>query len=476
MDPLEPGDPSTIGRYRLAGRLGRGGMGEVFFGHSPGGRAVAVKVIRPELAADPQFRRRFAQEVEAARLVGGFHTAPVVDADLAADPPWLVTAYVPGPSLADVVAERGPLPGPALRILGAGLAEALEAIHAAGLVHRDLKPSNILLTDDGPRVIDFGIARAADSTALTRVGATIGTPGFMAPEHISGPGAGTAADVFALGAVLCFAAGIQPFGAGPAPALMYRIVHDDPDLRGLPEELTAVVAACLHKDPAARPAPGALLTLLGTARPDAQRLPTPVAPHLTDHREALPTTELPADPALPPAHVAFTPPGDRPARPGKMAGIAKWVASGAVVVGAAAVLGWLVAGHGSTPAARSSATPTAGTDSPAPAENVQRCRRGSHPVRDYKGRTFATWTCATEKTGAVYLTPAVGEITGYLKAPENWFVCQRAGALTSDGQRTVWVYTQGDDHYRNQGWGWFPATSVSSTWKDQTIPDLPACS
>ncbi|MFF0521723.1 serine/threonine-protein kinase [Actinomadura nitritigenes] len=262
VTPLAPGDPRTVGRYRLSGRLGGGGMGEVFFGRSPGGRPVAVKVVRPELAADPLFRRRFGQEVEAARRVGGFHTAPVVDADPDADPPWLVTAYVPGPSLMELVAAHGPLPEPALRVLGAGIAEALEAVHGADLVHRDLKPSNILIADDGPRVIDFGIARAADVTALTRAGGAVGTPGYMAPEQVTGEPVGPATDVFAFGAVLCFAAGVRPFGDGPPTALLYRVVHQEPDLSGLPDGIRGLVAECLAKDPERRPDPDGLLAAL----------------------------------------------------------------------------------------------------------------------------------------------------------------------------------------------------------------------
>ncbi|MBO0773714.1 MAG: serine/threonine protein kinase, partial [Actinobacteria bacterium] len=211
MEPLRPGDPRHAGRYRLLGRLGEGGMGQVFFGRSPGGRPVAVKFIREEFAHRARFRERFAREVDAARQVGGFHTALVVDADPHADPPWMATAYIPGPPLHEAVTEHGPLGEQALRMLGAGLAEGLAAIHACGLVHRDLKPANVILASDGPRIIDFGIARTQDSGRMTETGAIVGTYAYMSPEQVNGHRATPASDVFALGAVLAFAA----TGRGP---------------------------------------------------------------------------------------------------------------------------------------------------------------------------------------------------------------------------------------------------------------------
>uniref|UniRef100_A0AAU2VG59 Serine/threonine protein kinase n=1 Tax=Streptomyces sp. NBC_00003 TaxID=2903608 RepID=A0AAU2VG59_9ACTN len=265
MQPLEAGEPQTIGAYRLLGRLGAGGMGRVYLGRSAGGRTVAVKVVHPHFALDEQFRARFRHEVEAARRVGGDWTAPVLDADPEAPVPWVATGYVAGPSLTQAVMDRGPLPDHSVRVLGAGLAEALAAVHALGLVHRDVKPSNVLLTLDGPRLIDFGIARATDGTAsLTATGVSIGSPGYMSPEQILGRGVTGAADVFSLGAVLAYAAtGEPPFPGDSSAALLYKVVHESPELgAGLTGELRDAVGACLAKDPADRPTPAALAARL----------------------------------------------------------------------------------------------------------------------------------------------------------------------------------------------------------------------
>ncbi|TDC68245.1 PQQ-binding-like beta-propeller repeat protein, partial [Streptomyces hainanensis] len=259
-----------VGRYRIVARLGAGGMGRVYLGRSPGGRQVAVKVVRPELGEDRDFRLRFVREVVAARRVNGAYTAGVVDADPEASPPWLATVYVPGPSLADAVSEHGPWPAENVLALGAALAEALESIHQAGVVHRDLKPSNILLAQDGPRVIDFGISVAADASALTHTGMVVGTPGFMSPEQLTGAPVGPASDVFSLGAVLAFTAtGEGPFGIGSAPVLGYRVVHEEPDLGALPPVLRSPIAACLAKDPRARPTVDSLLERLSEASGDS---------------------------------------------------------------------------------------------------------------------------------------------------------------------------------------------------------------
>ncbi|MER6568722.1 protein kinase [Streptomyces sp. NPDC001093] len=257
MQPLDGDEPATVGPYRLLGRLGAGGMGRVYLGRSAGGRTVAVKIVHPHFALDEEFRARFRREVAAARRVGGAWTAPVLDADPDAAVPWVATAYAAGPSLAAAVTDTGPLPAHTVRALGAGLAEALTAVHDLGLVHRDVKPSNVLLTLDGPLLIDFGIARAMDGTAsLTSTGVSIGSPGYMAPEQILGKGATGAADVFSLGAVLAYAAtGEPPFRGDSSAALLYKVVHEEPELDGMDGELREVTAACLAKDPTSRPTP-----------------------------------------------------------------------------------------------------------------------------------------------------------------------------------------------------------------------------
>ncbi|MFE7582826.1 protein kinase [Streptomyces gardneri] len=257
-----------LGHYQVAELLGAGGMGEVYLAHSPSGRAVAVKVIREDLAAKPGFRERFAREVQAARQVSGAFTAPVLDADTTGPTPWMATQYVEGPTLADVVNDQGTLPADEVWRLASGLCEALRDIHRAGLVHRDLKPGNILLAEDGPRVIDFGISRVVDATALTQSGQILGTPLFMAPEQFRTPrDAGPAADVFALGSVLVHAAtGHGPFDADSPYAIAWNAVHEEPNLTGLPESLRPVVEPCLRKDPTERPTPETLLALLSSRR------------------------------------------------------------------------------------------------------------------------------------------------------------------------------------------------------------------
>ena len=254
--------------YRLEARLGSGGMGVVHLARSTSGLQLAVKVVHAEFAEDPEFRARFRQEVAAARRVSGAFTAPVVDADPDAERPWMATLYIPGPTLAEHVKRNGPLAADEVRRLAAGLAEALRDIHRVGVVHRDLKPSNVLLAADGPKVIDFGISRPSDSELRTETGKLIGTPPFMAPEQFQRPReVGPAADVFALGSVLVHAAtGRGPFDSESPYIVAYQVVHDEADLAGVPDELLPLIERCLAKDPADRPTPDALMSVLRTVR------------------------------------------------------------------------------------------------------------------------------------------------------------------------------------------------------------------
>ncbi|WP_055599990.1 serine/threonine-protein kinase [Streptomyces aureus] len=307
FQPLAADDPTTVAGYRLAARLGAGGMGKVYLSYTPGGRPVAIKLIRPEFGEDAEFRRRFAQEVRSAQRVQGLFTAPVIDADPEGAQPWLATAYVPGPSLADAVVSHGALPVETVLLLVAGMAEALHVIHGAGIVHRDLKPSNVLLAADGPRVIDFGIAHAADATSLTGSGVTIGTPSFMAPEQAAGRRVTAATDVFALGQVAAYAStGVPAFGEGTSHGVLYRIVHEEPDLSAVPERLSELVTRCLAKDPEARPSLAEIMQLCQAAnastvlrRPE-DWLPGPVSADITARAAAPAPVQTPPPPTTAP--------------------------------------------------------------------------------------------------------------------------------------------------------------------------------
>lgn len=266
MLPLGPNDPRLVGRYRVLALLGEGGMGRVYLAVGPDGRRVAVKRILPHLAGDPGFRQRFALEVEAARKVAGAHTVRVVDADAASGEPWSATAFVPGPTLIEAVEASGPLPEAYVRSIGMDLASALGDVHSAGLIHRDVKPSNVLLSAAGAQLLDFGVSRAVDystSTALTRTGGVIGSPGYMSPEQAEAKELTEQSDVFSLGCLLATAAsGRAPFEGPSIPQVLYRIVHTPPDLEGVPASLREVIERCLAKDPAERPSPPELRRLL----------------------------------------------------------------------------------------------------------------------------------------------------------------------------------------------------------------------
>ncbi|WP_344437596.1 serine/threonine-protein kinase [Kitasatospora nipponensis] len=300
FQPLQPDDPGEVAGYRLYARLGAGGMGRVYLSYTPGGRPVALKVVRPEFAEEPEFRRRFAQEVANAQRIHGLYTAQVIDAGAEAESPWLVSAYVPGPSLQQVVREHGALPVRTVLLLLGGIAEALQAIHGVDVVHRDLKPANVLVAADGPRVIDFGIARAADATALTGTGLRIGSPAFMSPEQAMGAAVTPATDVFALGALAAYVAGgVQPFGEGPDTAVLFRVVYEPPVLDAVPDELRELLLRCLAKSPEDRPSPAEIIEIArnhpevgGQLRFTDDWLPAPVATEITrrsDLPRALPT-------------------------------------------------------------------------------------------------------------------------------------------------------------------------------------------
>ncbi len=341
--PLGPGDPARVGPYELLGRLGAGGMGTVYLGRGGDGEQVAVKVLRPELAGDPSFLRMFRHEVAAARRVVGFCTARVIDAELSGALPYLVTEYVDGVRLDRAIAASGRLPATDLAGLAVGMAAALTAIHGAGVVHRDLKPSNVLLSYFGPKVIDFGIARALDaSAASTATGRLMGSPGWMAPEQFAQAPVTAAVDIFVWGSLVAFAGtGRRPFGQGTVVEIVYRIRHEPPDLGGLEGRLRELVEGCMDKDPERRPsARTLLLELLGDhADPDPQAAATQLLqrswsppPPAADAAPAADPVPVPAPAAPPPA----PPPPARPGRPRRRRAVWRLVLLG-VVAGAAAL-------------------------------------------------------------------------------------------------------------------------------------------
>ncbi|MGW8848026.1 serine/threonine-protein kinase [Streptomyces xiamenensis] len=361
FSPLGPNDPREMAGYELRARIGSGGMGSVYLSYTRGGQPIALKVVRGEFAEDPDFRRRFAAEVRAARRVQGLYTVPVLDSNTEGAAPWLATAYVPGLSLAEALRRHGPLPLETVLLLVAGVAEALTSIHAVGVVHRDLKPGNVLLATEGPKVIDFGIAQAADSTALTGTDVRVGTPAYMAPEQIMGnPPAGPGTDVFALGIIAHFAAtGGHPFGEGGAHGLMYRIVQEDPYLARAPEALRPMIAACLAKNPAQRPGPEQVVEMCRSLSPGQtlQRrdswLPAGLATQVSQRHGTQPPTPppLPATaPTVPP------PPAPKPRRTMAIA-LATTAVLAAVAGGATAAL-LLTDGDDDTPRAGGPTSPS----------------------------------------------------------------------------------------------------------------------
>jgi serine/threonine protein kinase len=434
--PLRRWDPERIGPYAVLGRLGSGSMGQVFLGRSAAGRLVAVKTIRPELAEEAGFRTRFAQEVAAARKVSGVYTAAVVDADPEADLPWLATAYVPAPSLARLVLAGGPLPVSSVRWLAAGCAEALASIHSAGLVHRDLKPSNVLVAPDGPRVIDFGVARAAERMGRTTSRGAVGTPAYMAPEQARDSGeASVASDVYSLGATLLFAAaGHPPYAGASVMDVLARLASEGPDLSGLPGELAELIGACLDRSPRNRPTSTAMLVALGDftvaqSGPDEDHPYLPEAamaliteyqrtPHFSAHdapgeedSTSASYSELPA--GLP---AAYTPPPRRApngAKPGTgRLGWVKthlawvgWASVGAALIVAGVILGASLTSSSSQDGARPPAPPKTVCAASAPAGEPEVCMNKSQGYPDtafvVEGRGFTPGTTLTVKISEV---------------------------------------------------------------------------
>ncbi|MFF2539245.1 bifunctional serine/threonine-protein kinase/ABC transporter substrate-binding protein [Streptomyces cyaneofuscatus] len=351
MEPLRSTDPARIAGYRILGRLGAGGMGVVLLGRSPGGALVAIKLIRAEYADDAGFRTRFRREVAIARQVRNRWAVPVVDADTEAAAPWLATEFVPGPALSEAVGGGAPLPERSVRALGSMLAEALEAVHGAGLVHRDVKPGNVLLGLDGPRLIDFGIARALDDTVLTATDAIVGSPGFLSPEQAQGRRIGPPSDIFSLGCVLVYAAtGGRPFGSGPVEAMLFRTVHDPADLGALPPGLRPVVEGCLSKEPEGRPTAGDIRRAFAEDTAGGSWLPGPVT-HLIAERSArmlaLPDIEATS---LDAGSTVETGAGSRdtttvPTSPGRRRFLA-YVTGGAVLAAAGGTTAWLATAFG----------------------------------------------------------------------------------------------------------------------------------
>ncbi|MFF3841831.1 protein kinase [Streptomyces sp. NPDC001930] len=318
LGPLREGAPRRIGPYEVLARLGAGGMGEVFLGRGGSGADgtfVAVKTVRRDAAGDPAFRDRFRREIRVAALVDSAHAAALLGGDADAEVPWLATAYVPGPSLSQAVRRGGALPVETVRALGTGVARALADLHRAGVLHRDLKPGNVMLSVDGPRLIDFGIARSNTATTMTATGLMVGTPSFMSPEHVAGARRVTAAsDVFCLGSLLCYAAtGEDPFGDGPLAAVLYRVSQAEADLARVPEELRGIVADCLALDPAVRPTPEALAELLGGGTPKVFPWPGPVRDHIGEYGTELARLVASGGPLLEAAPAAG--PGDPAADP-----------------------------------------------------------------------------------------------------------------------------------------------------------------
>jgi serine/threonine protein kinase len=392
IHPLEPSDPQELGGYELLGRIGAGGMGVVYLAETRTGRKLALKAILKEYVQDPEFRTRFRAEVATAMKVRGRFLATVIDADPEGPQPWLAVEYVAGPSLTAVVRTQGPLPEPDVRRMVAGVAEALRSVHQAGIVHRDLKPSNILLGHEGPFVIDFGIAKALDTTSLTRTGLKVGTPAFMAPEQVRGSISTPAADVWALGAVALYAAtGQRAFGEGDTTVVYYRVVHEEPDLSTCPAWLLPLVQACLAKDPEARPSLQEVLDFLdgapdGLRTPSMRVVPGPGIPNVVIDDDV---TALRDDETVLKAAPRETPPEPEPEAPRRslLSRPLTWIvaAAGVLIVGgvATALLVGMPSGDADADAGPSTSTSATPSASASPASAIDECLVGTWQLESW---------------------------------------------------------------------------------------------
>lgn len=381
IHPLEPSDPQELGGYQLLGRIGAGGMGVVYLAETRTGRKLALKAILKEFVQDPEFRTRFRREAAAAMKVRGRYLATLIDADPDGAQPWLAVEYVEGPALTAVVQAGGPLPEADVRRVVSGVAEALRAVHQVGIVHRDLKPSNILIGQDGPFVIDFGIAQASDSTSLTRTGLKVGTPSFMAPEQIRGSIATPAADIWALGAVALYAAtGQRAFGEGDTTVVYYRVVHEEPDLSACPAWLLPLVRACLDKDPEARPDLQEVLDFLNDVPAGFRTATTKITPGpapADDDATALrddDATVLKVERTAAPAEPATEPATEPDERRSVLSRPVTWIVAAATVLVVGAVATAITLGMPSgSPEAGADGTPSA---SPEPSAVIDECLVG----------------------------------------------------------------------------------------------------
>ncbi|MFF0541529.1 protein kinase [Nocardia thailandica] len=380
IEPLSAHEPKSLGRYRLLGVLGVGGMGRVLLATGPDGRFVAIKQIHATLVDDPEFRARFEREIRVSMRVSGAFTAAVIDYEVSSPAPWLASVFIPGVPLDQAVQTHGPLPVPALRTLAAGLAAALHSIHGTGLVHRDLKPANVILAADGPRVIDFGIAQPDEPQgAVTQTGALIGSPAYMSPEQATAQQLTPASDIFAFGSLLYMAAvGQSPFAAATAPATLFTIVHREPDYDRVPAEVRELVAGCLRKEPSARPTPAQILDHLGVQPVRARPWPAPVHERIADQSRYL--SLLASDPDATqiigpetPVPTTQEPVAVAPRRRGRRAIVAAAAVVGVVLVAGLAAVTSRGGGSGSV-AAAGPVAPTATLPALASLRPVDTCR------------------------------------------------------------------------------------------------------